>query len=102
MHPALRALKAKPSAQAVEHFIANNTFPLIDRFGATFIYWEPAGGQVEQLILQHWVYGLPASQPFSRLADAGLWYLHLELPPDRPLRSSSCGHGIRRDPDPPW
>jgi enterochelin esterase family protein len=38
-------------------------------------------GDAEAVNLQHWVYGLPSSQPFQRLPDSDLWYLYLALPP---------------------
>jgi enterochelin esterase-like enzyme len=78
MHPRLRELAADPGAERIEGFLTDNDFPLIDPHGATFVYHGPA----EAVNLQHWVYGLPSSQPFARLADTELWWLHLELPPE--------------------
>ena len=77
MHAELRRLLANPDRQAIERFLAANTFPLVDRHGATFIYH----GEAEAVNLQHWVYGLSSAQPFERLADTALWYFTQELPP---------------------
>lgn len=78
MHPRLRELAAEPDAERIDRFLTDNDFPLIDPRGATFVYH----GSAEAVNLQHWVYGLPASQPFTQLADTDLWWLHLELPPE--------------------
>ena len=34
----------------------------------------------DAVMLRHWVYGLPSSQPFRRIPGTDLWYLILELP----------------------
>lgn len=80
MHPKLKQLLQNPDTSAIQQFLRDNenAFPLIDRHGATMVYY----GAAEAVNLQHWVYGLPSSQAFSRLADTELWYLYLALPPE--------------------
>ena len=78
MHPQLQHLQDNPSADVIAQFLHDNqgNFPLIDRHGVTMVYY----GVAEAVNLQHWVYGLPSSQPFSRLSDSDLWHLYLPLP----------------------
>jgi enterochelin esterase family protein len=80
MHPKLKQLQENPDIHAIGQFLHShqNGFPLTDRHGATFIYY----GAAEAVNLQHWVYGLPSSQAFSRLGASDLWYLYLVLPPE--------------------
>jgi enterochelin esterase family protein len=37
-------------------------------------------GVVDSVHLQHWIFGLPSSQPFLRIEGTDLWYLTIELP----------------------
>jgi enterochelin esterase family protein len=66
-----------PDADAVDAFIADNEFPLADPDGVTFVY----RGEADEVMLQHWVFGLPSSQPLHRLGESDLWHLFVELPP---------------------
>jgi enterochelin esterase family protein len=65
-----------PTAGAIDAFIAENQFPLTDPDGVTFVY----RGEADEVMLQHWVYGLPSAQPLHRLEGTDLWYLFVELP----------------------
>jgi len=50
--------------------------PIVDAGGVTFVYH----GTAEAVNLRCWIHGLPASQPFERVGEAGLWVLRVELP----------------------
>ena len=60
----------------IESFLAAHSFPLQEGTTVTFAY----RGEADEVHLRHWIFGLPSSQPFERLADTDLWYLVLELP----------------------
>ena len=63
-------------ASAVDRFLASHTFPIVEGTSVTFVY----RGEAEAVNLQHWIYGLPSSQPFARVAGTDLWRLIMELP----------------------
>lgn len=66
------------SREAVERFFADHDFPLVEGPSVTFVY----RGKADSVLLQHFIYGLPTSQPFRRLAGSrDLWYQVIELPP---------------------
>ncbi len=65
-----------PSAEAIDRFIAEHTFPIVEGSAVTFVY----RGEADAVLLQHFIYGLETSQPFQRVAGTDLWYLVLELP----------------------
>jgi enterochelin esterase family protein len=75
---AIERLEAKQplTSEDVDAFLEANTFPLVEERNATFVY----RGDAERVCLKHWIYGLPSSQPFRRLAETDLWVLVLELP----------------------
>jgi len=62
--------------EALDGFLAAHDFPLVEEDTVTFV-WR---GKASAVNLRHWVYGLPASQAFRRLAATDLWVLTLELP----------------------
>ncbi len=64
------------SPAVIDRFIAGRNFPLIEGPSVTFVY----RGEADQVLLQHFIYGLPTSRPFSRISRTDLWYLVLELP----------------------
>jgi enterochelin esterase family protein len=78
MNQELKALLADgpPDPAAVDRFVAEREFPLVDARGVTFLY----RGEADTVLLRHWVYGLPSSQPLERVPDSDLWHLFLELP----------------------
>jgi enterochelin esterase-like enzyme len=65
-----------PSREAIDGFLAGHTFPLVEGTKVTFIYRGEG-----PISLRHWVFGLPSSQPLSRLPGTDLWYLIMEIPP---------------------
>lgn len=64
-----------PSPEAIDRFVAEHTFPIVEGPSLTFVY----RGEADQVLLQHFIYGLPTSRPFTRIPDTDLWYLVLEL-----------------------
>lgn len=77
MNPRLADFLARdPDAAALDKFLKENTVPLTDAEGVTFLY----RGSADAVYLQHWVYGLPSSQALAHAPDIDLWYLFLELP----------------------
>lgn len=69
-------LASTPSAEALDAFMANHDFPLVDESSVTFVY----RGEADQVELRHFVYGLESSQPFSRAPGTDLWLRTLTLP----------------------
>ncbi len=76
--PAIEALEAevRQDPRAIDAFLERNEFPLAEPPLYTFVY----RGEAEAVRLRHWIYGLPASQPFQRVGGTDLWYRTLELP----------------------
>ncbi|MPZ72253.1 MAG: enterochelin esterase [Nitriliruptorales bacterium] len=63
-------------AQAVDRFIERHVFPIVEGDRATFVY----RGDADEVLLRHWIVGLPSAIPLRRVHDSDLWYLVLELP----------------------
>ena len=62
--------------QKIEAFLSENTFPLLEGTKVTFAYRDHA----DEVLLRHWIYGLPAEQPFERVPGTDLWLLTMEIP----------------------
>ncbi len=65
-----------PAGDAVARFLAGHDFPLVEGDSVTFV-WTGAANEVR---LRHFIFGLPTSVPFARVAGTDLWHLTLELP----------------------
>jgi enterochelin esterase-like enzyme len=65
-----------PAPEAVDRFLAAHEFPLVDGSACTFV-WR---GEALGVHLMHMIFGLPARQPFRRLAGTDLWALTMEMP----------------------
>ena len=65
-----------PSPEAIDAFLAQHSFPLVEGAQTTFVY----RGQADTVYLQHFIFGLPTSQRFSHVVDTDLWFLGVELP----------------------
>ncbi len=63
---------------AAETFVSEHTFPLVDDRSVTFAY----RGSADQVLLQHFIYGLPTSQEFQAVVGTDLWLLTMEVPPE--------------------
>ncbi|MEM1180284.1 MAG: alpha/beta hydrolase-fold protein [Acidobacteriota bacterium] len=72
-----------PSADAVDAFFNEHSFPLVEDTSITFVF---RGGDVDAVLLQHFIFGLETSQPFERVPETDLWYLVIELPLESTLQ----------------
>ena len=76
--PAIEALRdGKPDQGAVDAFMAEHSFPLIEGDVATFV-WQ---GHADAVNMRHWVFGLESAQPLERIEDTNLWFRVMEIPP---------------------
>ncbi len=62
---------------SLEAFARDNAFPLIEGTNATFLF----RGQADEVHLRHWIYGLSATQSFTRIAGTDFWTLEMDIPP---------------------
>ena len=78
MTPALKFLSREgiPTAAAIDDFIGQNRFPLVEPGRVTFVF----RGQAEKVFLRSWISGLNTAQPLERLPETDLWVLTMELP----------------------
>jgi enterochelin esterase-like enzyme len=71
-------LESEPvDAAAVDAFLADGAFPLVEDTHATFVF----RGEAEAVYLRHWIAGLPSSHALARVPKTDLWYTVIELPP---------------------
>jgi enterochelin esterase family protein len=70
------AAENPPSPEAIDRFLGEHNFPILEGGSVTFVY----RGEADGVRLQHFIYGLETSQPFSRIEGTDLWYLLVELP----------------------
>jgi enterochelin esterase family protein len=68
---------ASPEPEAIDAFLAEHEFPLVEGDRATFVF----RGEADEVRLRHWIFGLPSAQPFHRLEETDLWYRVEEIPP---------------------
>ena len=78
MNPQLRKLfrKGAPDAAAIDAFVNEAQFPLVDGSDVTFVF----RGQADAVYLRCWISGLDTAQPFQALGDTDLWAATIELP----------------------
>jgi enterochelin esterase family protein len=69
--------QTKVSADDIERFVAEHSFPIVEGSSVTFVY----RGSADAVNLKHWIYALPSRQPFTRLANTDFWYFTEDLPP---------------------
>jgi enterochelin esterase-like enzyme len=62
--------------EAADAFVRAHQFPIVEGSSITFVF----RGGAEAVNLRHWVFGLPSSQPLTRVSDTDVWYLTLDLP----------------------
>ncbi len=65
-----------PTSEAVDSFIEEHEFPLVERGRVTFIY----RGHADEVYLRRWISGLSTAQPLEPLQGGELWALTMELP----------------------
>ena len=68
--------EGNPDAEAVDQFIQQNQFPLVEPGRVTFVY----RGQAQAGHLRSWISGLDTAQPLVALEASDLWALTMELP----------------------
>jgi enterochelin esterase-like enzyme len=78
MNPALAALTrdGTPDAAALDAFVRDHEFPLVEPGAVTFVY----RGAAEEVILRRWISGFNTALPMERLEGSDLWVLTMELP----------------------
>lgn len=79
MSPALRELLQESALDedAIRRFLEARSIPIVEGRNVTFVY----RGRADAVYLQHWIFGLPSSQPFQPVDGTDLWYLTLDIPP---------------------
>jgi len=65
-----------PDAAAVEEFIRDNRFPLVEPGQVTFVY----RGAADEVHLRRWISGFTTSLPMQLLEGTDLWAFTMELP----------------------
>ncbi len=65
-----------PDAAAVEAFLAEHEFPIVEDTRVTFV-WR---GEADEVHLRHFIFGLPSSRPLTRIDGTDLWYYATEIP----------------------
>jgi len=78
MNPIIQSLfrDGAPGPEAVNNFVDQNHFPLVEPGRVTFVY----RGQAEEVYLRRWIAGLSTAQPLEPLEGSDLWALTMELP----------------------
>lgn len=78
MNPKLRNLfrKGPPDGGAIDAFIAETDFPLVDGKDVTFVY----RGDADAVHLRCWISGLDTAQPLQALTGTDLWAATIDLP----------------------
>ena len=78
MNPIIQSLfrDGAPDPDAVNNFVDQNHFPLVEPGRVTFVY----RGQAEEVYLRRWIAGLSTAQPLEPLEGSDLWALTMELP----------------------
>ena len=78
MNPIIQSLyrDGAPDPEAVNNFVDQNQFPLVEPGHVTFVY----RGQAEEVYLRRWIAGLSTAQSLEPLEGSDLWALTMELP----------------------
>ena len=64
--------------QALERFVAQHEFPIIEGNQCTFVAWQ----QADEVFLRHRVVGIRDPLPLRRIEHTDFWYVVLEIPKD--------------------
>ena len=78
MTPTVRRLGRRPVGRepALQRFLERHGVPIQGEGLTTFVFV----GEADRVDLEHWIYGLPGTQPFDRVAGTTLWHLSIDLP----------------------
>ncbi len=68
--------EGNPDVTAVNKFIQQNQFPLVEPGRVTFVY----RGRAQAVHLRSWISGMETAQPLAPLEGSDLWALTMELP----------------------
>ena len=66
-----------PNAEAVDRFIRDHDFPLVEPGNVTFVF----RGTADEVILRRWISGFNTALPMQLLEGTDLWALTMDLPP---------------------
>ena len=66
---------ARAEPAALEGVLAERSFPVVGEGWALFVYRGPA----DDVLLHHWIRGLPSERPFERVDGTDLWTLEMEI-----------------------
>jgi enterochelin esterase-like enzyme len=64
------------SHDAVEAFLRDHTFPIVEGPSVTFVF----RGHADAVNLRHFIFGLPSTMPLQRVDDTDLWWITVEVP----------------------
>ena len=78
MTPTVRRLRAaaRRGEAALQRFLERHRVPIQGEGLTTFVFV----GEADKVDLDHWIYGLPGTQPFDRVPGTTLWHLSVDLP----------------------
>ena len=65
-----------PGPARLDAFLEGQVVPIVEGSRTTFLY----RGKADEVLLQHWIHGLPSAQPFTAVPGSDLWYLVMDLP----------------------
>ncbi len=68
--------EGSPEPEAIDDFVRENQFPLVEPGHITFVY----RGQAEAVHLRSWIAGMNTAQALEPLQDSDLWALTMALP----------------------
>ncbi len=70
-------IASAPDQAAVEAWMKDKRFPLVEGPSATFV-WR---GEADAVHLRHFINGLESAQSLARVPNTDFWYLVVEIPP---------------------
>ena len=78
MSPTVRRLRAaaRRGEAPLLRFLEKHGVPIQGEGLTTFVFV----GEADRVDLDHWIYGLPGTQPFDRVTGTNLWHLSMDLP----------------------
>ncbi|MDX1555976.1 MAG: alpha/beta hydrolase-fold protein [Xanthomonadales bacterium] len=78
MNTRIQQLRADgpPSEEAIDAFVAENDFPLVEPGRVTFVF----RGTASEVYLRRWISGHSTAQPLEAIEGTDLWALTMDLP----------------------
>ncbi len=78
MSPTVRRLRAaaRRGEAPLLRFLEKHGVPIQGEGLTTFVFV----GEADRVDLDHWIYGLPGTQPFDRVTGTNVWHLSMDLP----------------------